>query len=361
MSQLFDRFEVNRAPRWPLMSRLVALSVVAHGLFFVAVVYIPSLRGLLYVASSMSGIEFVSRDYDPTLLGQRATIIQLGPHDKLFYPPDYFGAPQVAETTQFNPVLIAQPTPPPPPPPVYRPRRVRTPKPAPQPSPSPEVAGATPSPEASPTPVSEEERKRAEAEMAETERQTGVKRLNINPKPWVDLAAEGKQLFDAGKLNLNSSVDVSATAERADDGRLKPESVNIQWNKPPDETTEQLARKVITAVSESEMLVTLQGAKAVNMSLKLDEKEVAIVIANEFTSADEAGKFANGYATLLLAARIARSGTDDAELYKNVKVSQDDKQFVITFRMPKDAAGKMIADILSKKAAKDAGAAQNKT
>ncbi|HEX8687829.1 MAG TPA: hypothetical protein VF654_15075, partial [Pyrinomonadaceae bacterium] len=182
-----------------------------------------------------------------------------------------------------------------------------------------------------------------------------------NPKPWVDLAAEGKQLFDAGKLNLNSSVDVSATAERADDGRLKPESVNIQWNKPPDETTEQLARKVITAVSESEMLVTLQGAKAVNMSLKLDEKEVAIVIANEFTSADEAGKFANGYATLLLAARIARSGTDDAELYKNVKVSQDDKQFVITFRMPKDAAGKMIADILSKKAAKDAGAAQNKT
>jgi hypothetical protein len=362
MSQLFDRFEINRAPRWPLMSRLVALSVVLHGVFLVAVVYVPTLRGLLFVASTLSGIEFVNKDYDPTLLGQRATIINVGgPHETLFYPPDYFGAPQVAETTQFDPMMVQPaPAPPPLPPPVYRPRRVRTPRPA--PTPADEVASATPTPEASPTPVSDEERKKAEAQMEEVEKTTGVKRLRINPKPWVDLASEGKQLFDEGKLNLSSAVDVSATAERAADGKLKPESVNVTWNKPPtDPTTEQLARKVITAVSESEMLVTLDGAKAVLMSLKLDEKEVAIVIANEFASAGEAEKFANGYAGLLLAARIARSGTEDAELYKNVKVTQNERQLVITFKMPKEAAGRMLADILSKKAAKDAAAAQTKS
>ncbi|HEY0170935.1 MAG TPA: hypothetical protein VGB98_07925 [Pyrinomonadaceae bacterium] len=360
MSQLFATFEVNRVPRWPLMSRLVALSVVLHGVFLVAIIYVPALRGMLQLASSMSGIEFVREDYDKSLLGQRATIIQLGPHEKLYYPPDYFGSPEVAETTQFDPMMI-QPAAPPPVP-VYRPRRARTPRPAPQPTPgAEEVAEATPTPEASPTPVTDEARQAAEAEMEEVERKTGVKRLSINPKPWEDLAADGKQLFDAGKLKLDSAVDVSARAERDVDGKLKPGSVKITWNTPAaDQTTQDMARKVITAVSESKMLGTLEGAKGVDMTLKLDEKEVSIVIANEFPSAAEAEKFASGYGMLLFGARIARSGKEDGELYKNVKVSQDGSRFVITFKMPKDAAGKMIADILSKKAAKPAAAAQTK-
>ena len=358
MTELFDRFEVNRVPRWPLMSRLVALSVVLHGLFLVAVVYVPTLRGLLAVASAMSGIKFVSEDYDKTLLGQRATIIQLGPHEKLFYPPDYFGAPEVAETTQLEPMVVEQPAPPPPP--VYRPRRVRTPRPAPQPSPSPEVAQATPSPEASPTPT-DEARQKAQQELDEVEKTTGVRKPHINSKPWEDLADEGKQLFEQGKLNLNSSVDVNATAERADDGTLKPDSVNINWKQPPDETTELLARKLITAVSESEMLSTLDGAKGVDMSLKLDEKEISVVIGNEFASAAEAEKYANGYVLFLLYARASKSGTDEGELYNSVKLGQEGNRFIISFKMPKDVAGKMIANMLSKKAAKDAAAAQNKS
>ena len=108
MSELFDRFEVNRAPRWPLMSRLVALSLVVHGLFLVAVVYVPTVRSMLYVASTISGITFVNEDYDRTLVGQRATIIKFEPHEKLYYPPDYFGAPAVAETTQFDAMVVQQ-------------------------------------------------------------------------------------------------------------------------------------------------------------------------------------------------------------------------------------------------------------
>ena len=361
MSQLFATFEINRVPRWPLMSRLVALSVVVHGIFLVAVVYVPSLRGLLNVASSMSDIEFVSEDYDKTLLGQRATIIQLGPHEKLYYPPDYFGAPEVAETTQFDPMMV-QTAPPPPPVPVYRPRRVRTPRPAPEPTPTPdETASATPTPEESPTPViTDEARQKAEQAMAEAEKQAGVSRPTINPKPWEDLAAEGKLLYEQGKLNLNSAVDVSATAERAEDGKLKPETVDIKWHKPGDETTMMLAQKVITAVSESTMLSTLQGAKGVDMSLKLDEKEILVVIGNEFPSAAEAEKYANFYAVVLLGARVSKSGTDEGELYNNVKVNQEGSRFIITFKMPKEVAGKMIANLLNKKAAKDAAAAQGK-
>jgi hypothetical protein len=358
MAQLFDTFEVNRVPRWPLMSRLVALSVVLHGLFFVAIVYVPALRGLLHVASTMSGIEFSREDYDKTLLGQRATVIKFAPHEKLYYPPDYFGAPEIAETTQLDPTMVQPAAPPPPPPmPVYRPRRQRpSAAPTPEPTPTPEeVADATPTP----TPLSEEERKKAEAEMAETEKKTGVSRLRIKVKPWEDLAAEGKQLFEQGKLNLNTEVDVTATAERMADGKLDPATVNLKWKNPPDETTDMIARRVITAVSESEMLVTLEGAKAVDMALKLNEKDIAIVIGNKFATPAEAEKYANGYGLLLFWANAARKGTDDAEIYKNVKVRQEGDRFVISFQMPKDAAGKLITNMLSKKA-KDAAASQNK-
>jgi hypothetical protein len=356
MSELFDRFEINRTPRWPLMSRLVALSVVVHGLFLVAVVYVPQLRNLLAVASAMSGIKFVSEDYDRTLIGQRATVIKLDPHEPLYYPPDYFGAPEVAETAQLDPQVIEQAAPPPPPPPVYRPRRPRVTTPRPEPTPTPEVAEATPTP----TPVSDAERDKAKEELSELEKKTGVSRPVINRKPWEDLLAEGKQLSDQGKLNLNSAVEVSATGQLDAGGKIKRDSVKMVWKKPGDETAEMLAQKVITAVSESNMLSTLQGAKGVDMSLKLDEHEVAIVIANEFASPEEAKKYAEAYGLMLFAARIAEGNSDEAELYNNIKLKPEGNRFVITFQMSKEVAGRVLGNIINKKAAKDAAAAQSK-
>ena len=73
MAELFDRIEINRAPRWPMLSRLLALSVVVHGMFILAVVYVPTLRSLLYVAGNMAGIKFVSEDYDRTLYNVAVT------------------------------------------------------------------------------------------------------------------------------------------------------------------------------------------------------------------------------------------------------------------------------------------------
>ncbi|HEX6623520.1 MAG TPA: hypothetical protein VF064_07390, partial [Pyrinomonadaceae bacterium] len=153
--QLFANFEVNRAPRWPIMSRLLMASVVAHGLFMVTVAYVPSVRGLLGVAGTLSGFEFVSEDYDRSLVGQRATVINVAPGEKLYYPADYFTVnspfadPSMAGDAQL--VAQVQPTPTPPPMPVYRPRRGAGPRvvatATPEATPTPEeVASATPTP-----------------------------------------------------------------------------------------------------------------------------------------------------------------------------------------------------------------------
>ena len=346
-----------------MMTRLLALSVVLHGLFLVAVAYVPTVRGMLYVAGKVSGLKFVSEDYDPTLIGQRATVVKLPPHEKLYYPPDYFGAPEVAETTQLGPSLVQQA----PPPPVYYrpPRRAYTPRTSatPQPSPSPEVAKANPSPTPAASPTPDEAQKKAEEEMDKIAAENGVKRPpTINTKPFEDIALKGKELIDQGKIDLkNSAMDVTATAERNDDGTLKPETVKIE-GLPADENMAALANQLVTAFSQSKVLAILEGAKDVRFALKLDQQNISVKIMSDMPSDEVANKYATGYAVLVAYARNSKKGTNEGDLYNNLKVSSDGRQFTMSFEMPKDAAGKMITDMLAKKAAKDKeAAAQNKS
>jgi hypothetical protein len=359
MTELFDKFELNRTPRWPLVSRLLALSVVLHGLLIVAIVYVPTVRSLLWVASTVSGLRFVSEDYDPTLVGQRATVIQFAPHEKLYYPVDYFGAPAVEETTAFDPTMVQQAAPPPPPMPTYRPRRIRTPRVAatPQPSPSPEVAQANPSPMPTASPTPSEEQKKTDAELDKIATANGIKRPPaINTKPFEDIARQGKKLFDDGKLNLSSAIEVTAAAPLNTDGTLV-EPVQLHWVTASDDNTAALAQQLITALSQSKLLAILNGAKEVGLALKLDQQNVSIRITSELPTDDDATRYATGYGVLLAVARNSKQGTNEGELYKNLRVDNDGKQFVMTFEMSKEAAGKMIAEMLAKKDA----AAQNKS
>ena len=362
MAELFDRFELNRAPRWPLMSRLVALSVVLHGVFLVSLAYVPQLTAMLHVAGEFAGIRFVSEDYDPTLVGQRATIVRLAPHEKLYYPPDYFGAPEVGETAPPEPAFVQQAAPPPP---VYRPRVFRAPRPiaaTPQPTPSPEVAKAAPSPSPTASPTPDEAQRQAEEEMDRIAKANGIDRPpEINTKPFEDIALKGKELIGEGKLDLkNSTLDVTATAERNDDGTLKPETVRID-GLANDENLSLLAQQLVTALSQSKVLGILKGAKNVRMALKLDGENVSIKVMSELPTEEDATKTATGYQGMVALGRIAKRGTNEGELYNNLKFNNDGKQFIMSFEMTKDAAGKMIAEMLAKKAAKEAAAAQNKS
>jgi hypothetical protein len=353
MAELFGRFEVNRAPRWPLLTRLLALSVVLHGLFLVAVAYVPTVRSMIYVAGKMSGLKFVSEDYDPTLIGQRATIMRLPPHERLYYPPDYFGAPEVAETSPYQPTLVQQAAPPPPPPVYYRPpRRAYTPprmSPTPQPSPSPEIAKAntTPTPATSPTPTEEE--KKTEEQLDNIAKANGIPRPPaINTRPFEDIARKGKELIDQGKIDLkNSTLDVSTDAEVNEDGTLKP-GYRIDGVLPNDDM-ETLAQQLVMVFSQSRVLSMFGGSKGVHLALKLDQQNVSVKIASEMPSEEAATAYATGYGAMLAIARNSKKGTEEGELYNNLRLDNDGKRFVMTFEMTKDAAAKVITDMLAKK------------
>src|ERR1700749_5324002 len=99
------------------------------------------------------------------------------------------------------------------------------------------------------------------------------------------------------------------------------------------------------------MFSNLEGAKGVSMSLKLNQENISIKIVTDLPSELDAKTRAEGYATMVLFSRVARSGTSDGEIYKGLKFKYEGKQFTMEFKMPRDAAGKIIGEVLAKKAA----------
>lgn len=177
-------------------------------------------------------------------------------------------------------------------------------------------------------------------------------RPTVNVRPFEDLALVGKRLVEQGKLGPDTTLDVSARAERAEDGRLRPESVNILWHAAPDETTEMLAQRALTAVSESKVLGALDGVTNVRLALKLDRQNVSVTMALEMPAELDAKRYVEGYRLLVRAGTVAKDGTDEGELYKRLDFSSEGKMFKMSFEMPRAEAARMIADMLARKAAK---------
>jgi len=88
----------------------------------------------------------------------------------------------------------------------------------------------------------------------------------------------------------------------------------------------------------------------VNIGLKLDQENVSIKILSDLPSEDEAMKTALGCAALVAIGKKAKQGTNEGVLYENLKFDSTGKQFAMNFEMPKEAAGKMITEMLAKKA-----------
>jgi hypothetical protein len=88
MSELFAKFEVNRNPRWIILSKLVGASLMLHlGLLWLAV-YVPALRDTLNIATLIANTRFVDKPYEATQIGDEVRLVQL--NEKFQYPAGYF-------------------------------------------------------------------------------------------------------------------------------------------------------------------------------------------------------------------------------------------------------------------------------
>src|SRR6185369_9497603 len=116
MSELFEKFEVNRESRWKVLTRLIGASVALHLICVALVVYVPALREGLNIGALIANTKFVDKPYDATQIGDNVQLVQLS--DKFRYPDGYFAleaqiegkpAPQIAAAKDpFAPKIISQ-------------------------------------------------------------------------------------------------------------------------------------------------------------------------------------------------------------------------------------------------------------
>ena len=356
--QLFERFEVNREPRWQVLTKLVGASLVLHLVFLWMVIYVPAFRDTLNIAALVASTKFVDKDYEATQIGDGVQIVQLS--EKFRYPDGYF-----AQESQLAAGQLPGQTPSPDP---FAPRIVSqaskepkvdpeaSPSPSPQPSASPNaspVASASPSSSAvaqaspSASPLTPEEAQKQLEKTAEQNKVTLPEEGEINKKPLKDLAAHMNDLKNEGKLDLNKPFEIVIEAKLDDQGKLvKPTFIK----KEGDEVLQGLFSQMVTALNDSGLLIFLRPIKqdnpdaTVRITVKQGEKQVLASVESEASSPQKAQELANFFQNALALGAWSRAGKDEAELMKNSTASPDGKKVAVNFSMPRQT----VVDMLNK-------------
>lgn len=353
MAELFEESIINRDPRWPVMLKLTGGSVALHLTLLALLFYVPGVRDTFNIATLLSNTEYVDRDYTRREITDEVQLVTVG---KFRYPPGYFATelelamaqvqPTPLPVPQFNvqPEITPSPSP--------------TPEASPSPSPSPSAAPtATGSPTVAENATSTDPKTPAEAEkqLNEIAAENNVVRPSeneINTKPLKDWLARSNDLKEKGQLDLNSAIEIQITANLNPDCTLKDEKV-VQ--KTGDARLLEVAKDMVAAIGVSRMLSFLRDPNKVKdltvvrcdemplqLTIKLDQKEIAAKVESQADSPERAVQMARGYNGLLAVGQFTKRGKDEEVLYKNTKVTAEDKKIVVNFSMPRETASEML-------------------
>jgi hypothetical protein len=353
MAELFEKFEVNRDPRWQVILKLVGASTALHLTFLWAVIYVPALRDTVNIAALIASTKFVDKDYKATQIADDVQIVQLS---KFRYPDGYFALEaqidgevpgQSPAIDPFAPRIISQ--------------AGSTPDVDPEASPSP-GAEASPSPNASPdasaspsaiaqgSPNSNTQLtpEQAQKQLEETAKQNEVPlpdETQINKKPLKDFAAYANDLKNQGKLDLNKPFEVVIEAELDEKGKLKnPRNTKLDG----DPNLGDLFIKMVSALNDSGFLTYLQPISKDNpnakikITVKQGEKDVLASVESEASSTQRAESLASALNTLLYFGAGSRAGKDEEVIMKNTNATPDGKKVVVNFSMPRQSVVDMI-------------------
>jgi hypothetical protein len=351
VTELFDNFEINSVPRWPLLLRLVGGSLALHVLFVVSVLYVPGVRNALNIGFMLSGAEYVDKEYEKTSIEDRATVIDLA-QEKFQYPEGYF-ASTVPQTDPLATQVIEEASAgPPPPPPQIIPTPTPTPvpspsaSPSPQPSASPAVASQTGDTTATGKPKTQEEIDKDLNKVAAANNITRPDEGAINKRPLKEWLARANQMKVKGELDLSGVIELVIEAELDANGKLHNPKV---LQKTGDPKLIEVTKDFVAALSDSNVLYFLKDpefpdeTRKLRLTVKMDQAEVLAKVETEAKTPERAKELATGYNGLLFLGQLQKKGKDEEVLYKNTKISADGKQVIVNFKMPRADAGAMLS------------------
>lgn len=345
--ELFENYRVDRVPRWPIMTRLAAGSIVLHAIFILVVLYVPAVRDALNIASIIAGSDYVDRDYKRTQIGDRAVIIEL-PRDKFRYPDGYFNKEiaTVPAPDPFAPVVVAT-APPVVPPFANGKRNVITP-PVPEASASP--SPATPAATTDPTTTTAGTQSEVDRTLDQTAANFNIVRPDensVNKRPLREWLQRSNELKAQGKLDLSKAVEIVIVAKFDDKGQLTEPPEVVQ--KSGDPVLSDVAKDMVGAIIDSNALSFLRDPKKqsfetrqLRFTIKMDQNVVMAIVETEVESPERAEQLALGYSLLLKGGEIQKQGQDEEIIYRNTKVTSNGKQIVVNFTLPRQQAGEML-------------------
>lgn len=362
MAELFANFEVNREPRWPIISKLLVGSLAVHLLAAACVLFVPGVRDAFNLASLISDTRFVDKAYERTQIGDDVQLLELA-SNKFHYPEGYFAIESQTGASPFlsaPPQLIAQAQSPavqselgPSPSPSPSPTETVSPSPLTTASPSPVVTQAktTPTPAQSPTMTADE----AQTELDKTAAKNNLelpKENEINKKALKDFAIYANDLKNQGKLDLNKPFEIVIEAELDQNGKLK----NAKFTKKAgDPNLVDLFGRMVSALNDSGFLIYLKpvdkdnpGSRVV-FTIKQGESEVLATVESEASSVDSARVLAKGFNAALTIGAQSRAGKDEEALLRNTSAEPVGKNIVFNFTMPRQA----VVDLIKKQLAPD--------
>jgi hypothetical protein len=362
MSELFANFEVNKQPRWPIVSKLLAGSLALHVICAGSVVYIPGLRSAFNLASLVADTKFVDKDYERTKIGDDVQFVELA-SDKFHYPEGYFapeGQLPVPSPTPFVPPFVSQVYTPPvqpelAPSPAATPLAITTPSAIPGAAASPAQASAqakgSPSPAQSPAMTAEQ----AQTELDKVAKNNNLdlpKENEINKKAMKDFALYANDLKKQGKLDFNQQFEIIIEAELDQDGKLK----NAKFTKKAgDANLVELFGRMVAALNDSGFLIYLKpldrdnpGSKVV-FTIKQGESEVLATVESEASSEENARVLAKGFQMALALGAQSRAGKDEEALLRSTSAEPVGKKIVFNFTMPRQAVVDLIKKQLAEK------------
>jgi hypothetical protein len=360
MSELFANFEVNKQPRWPIVSKLLAGSLVMHVSLAFCVLNVPGLRSAFNLASLIAETRFVDKAYDKTQIGDDVQLVELT-SNKFRYPDGYFAPegqmPVEPPPAPGAPAFVSQP-------PAVLAELAASPSPSPalttSPSPAPNAASpsqaiaqaqASPSPVQSPAMTADQ----AQAELDKVVEKNNLdipKENEINKKAMKDFAAYANELRKQGKLDLNQPFEIIIEAELDKDGKLKDAKFT---KKAGDANLVDLFGHMVAALNDSGFLVYLKpvdkdnpGSKVV-FTIKQGDNEVLATVESEASSEESARVLAKGFQLALAIGAQSRSGKDEEALLRNTSAEPVGKKIVFNFTMPRQAVVDLIKKQLAEK------------
>lgn len=364
MAELFANFEVNREPRWPVISKLLAGSLGLHVLTATCVIFVPGVRDAFNLATLISDTKFVDKPYERTEIGDDVQFVELA-NEKFHYPEGYFAldaqAGVLPPPPPMAPQFIAQAQPPLSVQPELAPSPAASPSPSATPLPSPltsaspaqAVGQAKTSPAPAPSPALTADEAQTELDKIAAQNNLELPKENeINKKAMRDFATYALDMKNQGKLDLNKPFEIVIEAELDENGKLK----NAQFTKKAgDPNLVELFGRMISALNDSGFLTYLKpldkdnpGSKVV-FTIKQGESEVLATVESEASSVDSARLLAKGFNAALSIGAQSRAGKDEEALLRNTSAEPVGKKIVFNFTMPRQA----VVDLIKRQLAPD--------